>query len=145
MKRYSSLALPSYAFIPGQSKHPLKDGGHMENEGEPESYPLSEENYKEHEHYLYALDLYNYGFYWEAHVYLEAIWNANNRTGDIAELMKAIIKICAAKIKEQMKQERPAQDHYNRAKELINSVSKDKIIGLRKKDLLTLPKEIQLF
>ncbi|MAE59047.1 MAG: hypothetical protein CME69_09215 [Halobacteriovorax sp.] len=130
MKRYSSLPLPPYAFIPGKNPHPLKEGGHMQISGEPESYQLTEENYTKHEHYLYSIDLINNHYFWEAHVYLEAIWNANNREGDIAELMKALIKYCAGEIKNLMNQEEPAQKHFERAKEILKTISKEKLVGI---------------
>lgn len=130
IKRYSSLPLPPYAFIPGKNPHPLKEGGHMQTSGEPESYQLTEENYTKHEHYLYSIDLINHHYFWEAHVYLEAIWNANNREGDIAELMKALIKYCAGEIKILMSQEEPAQKHFERAKEILKTISKEKLVGI---------------
>ena len=42
------------------------------------------------EEYLFSLDLYNFGFYWESHVGFEALWNKAGRTGFVADLLKAL-------------------------------------------------------
>ena len=135
MKRYSKEPLPKYAFIPGNAPHPMKEGGHMHEQGEPQSMPLTNENYRDHEHFLYALDLINQKYYWEAHVYLEAIWNANNRAGNIADLMKALIKICAGEIKNIMGQDAAANDHFKRAKELIGILNSEFLVGINIREL----------
>lgn len=116
---------PSYAFTPGVNPHPLKEGGHMEFTGEPECPVLHSESFKEHEDYLYAIDLINYEYYWEAHAYLEAIWNASGRTTQEAVLCKSLIKIAAAGVKLRMKQPEPAKNHYIRCIELVEDLEKE--------------------
>ena len=46
--------------------------------------------------YLYAIDLFNFGFYWESHVYLEELWNQAKRVGENADFFKMLIKLGAA-------------------------------------------------
>lgn len=117
--RYCADSLPPYAFIPGLNAHPLKEGGHMFESGEPKSTPLTNDNYLTHPHFLYAIDLFNHQFFWESHVFFEAIWNANKRVGPWAEFCKAIIQFAASEIKKIQKKEEAASAHYNRAQELL--------------------------
>ena len=118
--RFTKKPLPSYAFIPGKAPHPLKSpDGHMYDEGEPEVEPLNRESWEESTPYLYSLDLLNAGYFWESHVWLEALWNAHDRRGPEAELFKGLIKIGAAGIKARMGSLSPAQGHLKRASELF--------------------------
>ena len=139
--RFTNKTLPPYAFIPGKHPHPLKnEKGHMAQEGEPELEPLDPEHWDKNEDYLYSLDLLNTGYFWESHVWLEALWNAHKRTGPEAELFKALIKIGAAGIKARMGSESPAEGHLERAKELIHKAfelaGNGQLLGFTKENLL---------
>jgi hypothetical protein len=46
-----------------------------------------------------ALALYHAGKPFEAHELLEVQWHAAGRSGDDAQLLKALIKLCAARVK----------------------------------------------
>jgi predicted metal-dependent hydrolase len=49
--------------------------------------------------YLHGIDLYNHGFYWEAHEAWESVWHACGRTGPTADLLRALIRLAAAGFK----------------------------------------------
>jgi len=115
---------PEYAFTPGQNPHPLKEGGHMESTGEPECEKLHSDQFQFHKDYLYAIDLINYEYFWEAHAYLEAIWNASGRSTQEAILCKSLIKIAAAGVKLRMGQPEPAKNHLIRCIELVEDLEK---------------------
>lgn len=70
----------------------------------------------------YALDLLNHGYFWESHVYFEALWNAHKRVGPEADFFKAMIKLGAAAIKLEMGENQRAQEHFERALELFKVV-----------------------
>lgn len=70
--------------------------------------------------FYYALDLLNFGHYWESHVYLECLWNAFSRKGDSANLCKALIKIAAAGVKFKTQQLPSAHGHLQRASEILS-------------------------
>jgi hypothetical protein len=113
---------PPYIFIPGQNPHPKKEGGHMQGLGDP-VVPLIDETRPELSHALrYALDLYNYGYFWESHVYFEALWNAHGRQGAVSDFLKAMIKLGAAGVKFYIHQDVSAQGHKSRAIELLKTV-----------------------
>jgi predicted metal-dependent hydrolase len=49
--------------------------------------------------YLYGLDLFNHGYYWEAHETWEDLWHACGRQGLTADFLKGLIKLAAAGVK----------------------------------------------
>ena len=49
--------------------------------------------------WLYALDLFNGGWYWEAHEAWEAVWNALGRTTPEARFVQGLIHLAAAAVK----------------------------------------------
>src|SRR5689334_15901904 len=87
---------PSYIFIPGVNPHPKKTGGHSHGEPEPKSEPLDLQKPQDSQFLRFSLDLYNYGYFWESHVYFEALWNAHGRQGSVADFLKGMIKLSAA-------------------------------------------------
>ena len=117
-----SWPLPLYKFIPGTNVHPNKPGGHMHGTAEliaPEIDTAKPEN---NNFLRFSLDLYNYGFFWESHVYLEALWNTHNRKGAIADFLKAFIKLSAASVKANLNEQELAREHFLRARELFLKV-----------------------
>lgn len=117
MHRYTSTPFPPYKFIPGHGKHPEKEGGYLHG-NKTKAEKLTIENYQSNFTYLYAIDLFNKGHYWDAHVYWEILWNLAGRKGETADFLKSLIKIAAAGVKYQLNQAGPAQDHLARAEEL---------------------------
>lgn len=115
-----SWPFPSYIFMPGQNPHPKKEEGHMAGENDPVATrfldPASSDTLR------YALDLYNFGYFWESHVYFEALWNAYGRVGSEADFFKGIIKLGAAGLKLKLNQKHNADVHFLRAIALIEEV-----------------------
>jgi len=87
--------------------------------------PLSEENFRENKAYLFGLDLFNYGYFWESHVWWEALWHEAGRKGEIADFLKGLIKLSACGVKVELKQIDISQGHFDRALELFNPLAKD--------------------
>ena len=145
-QRLTNSELPPYAFLPGSHPHPEKEGGHGFGT-ELKTHAISEENFQDHQDYLYSIDLLNLGYYWESHVYLEAIWNQNGRKGNEADLLKALIKIGAAGVKYRMDMNEAGDGHLKRALELFNSLPKVTIgiNGLNYLENLLFDKEKTLF
>ena len=144
--RYTEIPFPSYAYLPGRHPHPLKSGGHMEETGEPEVPPMDFKRPKESTAYLYAIDLFNHGFYWESHVWWEALWHHTGRKGESSDFLKALIKLAAAGVKWKVGQQRAAKGHCTRALELLLFIQKehssyagldlDKLVSMAKSTLL---------
>jgi uncharacterized protein len=49
--------------------------------------------------YLRGVELFNAGYYWEAHEAWEPLWHAHGRRGVIADVLRALIKLAAAGVK----------------------------------------------
>ena len=123
LKRYMpNWPFPPYAFLPGQSVHPNKPGGHMFESAEPKGELIDFESPHKNQLLRFAVDLYNHGFYWESHVYLEALWNLHERQGTISDFLKALIKLGAAGVKLALNQVEAGIGHFERAHELFSEV-----------------------
>jgi len=94
------VAFPAYAFVPGQTPHPFSHpaGHHHAPFGEVLAAP-DPESWRECLPYLHALDLFNHGFYWEAHEVWEGLWHACGRRGPTADFLKGLIHLAAAGVK----------------------------------------------
>ena len=98
--RYSSRPLPPYSYVPGQQPHPISDpAGHSHGHPPEPVQPLDESNWRTNQTWLWAIDLFNHGFYWEAHEAWEGLWHAAGRRGQTAEFLKGLIKLAAAGVK----------------------------------------------
>lgn len=118
--RYTALPLPPYSYVTGQHPHPLRDpAGHSFGHDPEPVVPLDESNWPTNQAWLYAIDLFNHGFYWEAHEAWEGLWHASGRRGSTADFLKGLIKLAAAGVK--AKEGRPAgvRRHAARAAVLL--------------------------
>lgn len=89
---------PPYSFVPGQSIHPRRPGGHAHDElMSPPAY-LDAASPRDCRPFLRDLDLFNHGYYWEAHEEWEGLWRAADKPADKA-LLQAVIRLAAAGVK----------------------------------------------
>jgi predicted metal-dependent hydrolase len=136
-------AFPPYAFVPGKNPHPLRDpAGHCYGQSPAECAALSEENWQTNDEYLWGIELFNHGYYWEAHESWEGVWNACGRQGMAADFLKGLIKLAAAGVKVREGRPRGVAQHGRRAEELFLSVqaraTAPSLFGLALADLLSL-------
>ena len=84
---------PSYAYLPGVLPHPIRHpAGH--------SYELpSAQTRPENVRFQRGADLFNFGYYWEAHEAWESIWMAAPAGSSRQMLAKGLILIAAAGLK----------------------------------------------
>lgn len=146
MIRYTKKDFPPYAFVPGRNPHPkISPDGHLYNKLEEDYKPIK--NYLESEHYLYGIDLFNYGYYWEAHEVLEGLWNAHNREGNIADFLKALIRLSAAGVKVKQGQEKGIKDHSLASQNIFKNIrsinDSDLFLGISLKFLIEMIDDIQ--
>jgi hypothetical protein len=115
--------LPPYSYVPGSGlPHPIGDErGHSFGRHEPPAIPLSEENWRRNDAWLYAIDLFNHGYYWEAHEAWESLWHACGRSGPVADLLKGLIKLAAAGVKSREGRPAGVKQHATRAVELLTA------------------------
>jgi len=100
-------SFPRYAYLPGRDPHPVRDPhGHSYGlDEEPAGYVAPAE-WRSNEDYLYGVDLYNHGFFWEAHEAWEGLWHEARHDELQAELLQGLIQCSAACLKIPMEQPR---------------------------------------
>jgi hypothetical protein len=116
--------LPPYAFVPrGPWPHPYSSPqGHSYGIGPRAAPPIDEANWNSSALYRRGLELFNQGFYWEAHEAWETLWNAHGRQGATADVLKALIKLAAAGVKVRERQPGGVVTHARRAEGLFQAV-----------------------
>jgi uncharacterized protein len=115
------LPLPAYPFVPGQSPHPYSDPqGHRYCPPLPAAAPLHDR--RDSPHYLLGIDLFNQGFYWEAHEMWERLWHACGRRGPTADFLKALIKLAAAGVKHREGKPQGVHSHAERVGSLLRAL-----------------------
>ncbi len=133
-KRYSDRPLPPYSHVPGLTPHPVSDPrGHMHGDEEEDPPALSPDDWERSPTFLYAIDLFNYGFYWEAHEAWEQLWIAAGRVGPTADFLKGLIKLAAAGVKLREGNSEGVLRHGKRAEQLLGASA---MCGLDQRTLL---------
>jgi uncharacterized protein len=143
--RYApDISLPPYSYVPGHElPHPVNDpAGHLycaqaSQAHEPlittsqlstlPSDPVSRRRalaaiVAENSQWLYALDLFNAGFYWEAHEAWESFWNALGRTTPEARFVQGLIHLSAACVNIREGKPMGVSRHTKRARELLGEL-----------------------
>ena len=120
LPRLTALPLPPYAYVPGRSPHPIRHpAGHRYGLPTPVYAALDPQHWAASEPYRYGIDLFNHGYYWEAHEVWESLWRAHARTEPIARFLQALIALAAAGVKQRQDRVRGVQRHGERAKALL--------------------------
>ncbi|MBT5873530.1 MAG: DUF309 domain-containing protein [Candidatus Latescibacteria bacterium] len=98
--RYTSYSLPTRRYLPGEGTHPRKhsDRPHIPELPVPVSH-ISSSHWRHSKHYLYAIDLINLAYWWEAHEVLETLWIGAGKETDTGVRIQGLIQTCAALIK----------------------------------------------
>lgn len=98
--RYTERAFPPYRFVPGKAPHPTRDPeGHSWNQQPVPPATFDAGQWQTSEEYLYGIDLFNYGYWWEAHEALEAIWVAAGRNTETGLFIQGLIQVAVAHLK----------------------------------------------
>jgi hypothetical protein len=114
------LPLPPYSYVPGRFPHPVSDpAGHRFGKPVEKPPPLDPDYWEESRAYLYGIDLFNHGYYWEAHEAWEGLWHACGRLGPAADFLKGLIKLAAAGVKVREGKPHGVVSHSARAQELF--------------------------
>lgn len=140
--RYApAYPLPPYAYVPGHDlPHPVNDPrGHSSSKAPADASDASNAaapfadlppdpasrrrvltvTLAANSDWLYAIDLFNGGWYWEAHEAWEGFWHALGRTSLEARFVQGLIHLAAAAVK--IREGKPAgvSRHTQRARELL--------------------------
>jgi predicted metal-dependent hydrolase len=122
--RYApEIPLPPYSYVSGHWPHPLRDpAGHSFGITHPPVVLPDPSAWHTCREYCYAVDLWNAGYYWEAHEQWEALWHAAGRTGATADFFKSLIKLAAAGVKVREARPEGVLRHLTRAEQLWQQV-----------------------
>lgn len=169
--RYApAIPLPPYAYIPGHDlPHPVTDPrGHLFSQKHDTREPCmsaamlsslpSEPSARRqalaatcvtNAQWLYALDLFNEGFYWEAHEAWESFWHALGRTTPEAQFVQGLIHLTAACVKVREGKPVGVQRHAQRARELLEvGLMVDQVaggLGISRKSLIGVLAELDAY
>ena len=117
--------LPPYAFVPGRFPHPTRDPrGHSYGVERKQTAALEPSLWRSSRPYLYAVDLFNHGYYWEAHESWEDLWRGFDRSGPTGCFLGGLMKLAAAGVKHREGKVRGVQRHARRAGELFEQTAR---------------------
>lgn len=122
-ERFTAYAFPPYSYVTGHFPHPLRESaGHGCHGPEPPAEAFRPQDWRDSATYLWGIDLFNHGYYWEAHEVWESLWHSVPRVSETAAFLKGLIKLAAAGVK--MREGRPEgiRRHARRAAELFRSI-----------------------
>ena len=109
--RYTDRPLPAYRFVPGRRPHPTRSPrGHSYHAPEIPG-KLDPADWESCERYLYAVDLFNNHYFWEAHEALEGLWQDAGRESPAGRFLQGLIKVSAALLKHSMGNQDGAVSH----------------------------------
>ncbi|MDF1547133.1 MAG: DUF309 domain-containing protein [Bacteroidales bacterium] len=100
--RYTKYDFPWFRYIPGRGIHPSKMIG---KEHIPEiqetGNEFSDKTWQRSIHFLYAIDLFNAGYYWEVHEVLEKLWIKQGKDSTEGQFLQGLIQLSVALLKKE--------------------------------------------
>lgn len=112
-------SFPRYAYLPGRGPHPVRDP-------EGHSYgpqPVLVNASLDSEEFAWGQDLFNHGYYWEAHEAWEGLWQIAKRGSPLRAFLKGLILLSATGVKIRERKRVPAMRHARRAGALLRSLT----------------------
>lgn len=112
LPRYTNRPFPPYRYLPFRAgmPHPRRDpAGHSYGREEEYLPVFSAADWSDCQPYLFGIDLFNHGYWWEAHEALEAVWLAAGQDTPTGHFIQGLIQIAAAQLKRFMGEGRGAQ------------------------------------
>jgi len=102
LPRYTETPFPAYRYLPFQPEIP-----HPRNDPAGHSYGLKDlylpqfmpEDWRDCEPYLHGVDLFNNGYWWEAHEAWESVWLAAGRETEHGNFVQGLIQLAGAQLK----------------------------------------------
>ena len=112
---------PAYSYVPGLWPHPHSDAnGHR---FKPTFAEIHLDKLDRDPTFRLAVDLFNSGYYWEAHEAWETLWHAAGRSGPIANLLKGLIQLAVVGVKIREGRADGVRTHSLRAAELFEGLT----------------------
>ena len=118
--RYApETALPTHAYLPGRTARPPEpEGGHADHShADPIGSPAFLRDFR------FGIDLFNHGFYWEAHEAWEAQWLPLTPGDETREQLQGLIQAAAALLKLRLESPAPARTIWIRGRARLVKVA----------------------
>ena len=117
MSSQQPASLPPYSYVPGGPwPHPRASSeGHSRDLVMTPVDPIGTNGWASSPAYLRGIELFNAGYYWEAHEWWEALWHAHGRKGATATVLQGLIKLAAAGVKVREQRPEGVRTHAARA------------------------------
>ena len=134
------IPFPAYSYVPGRFPHPLSDAaGHRFGCDLDLTPPVDAD--ADCMAFRLGIDLFNHGYYWEAHEVWEGLWHWAGRRGSRADFFKALIQLAVAGVKIRENRRDGAEAHARRAIELLGPMEPE-IWGLSRDALIDLARGV---
>ncbi|WP_245266715.1 DUF309 domain-containing protein [Mesorhizobium sp. LNHC252B00] len=115
-------SFPSYAYLPGKYPHPVRDPLGHSYRTDPVTVAVGEE--LESDVFRWGIDLFNHGYYWEAHEAWEALWHAAKQSAQHRLFFKGLILLAAAGVKIREGKRGAVARHAGRAAALFRQIAR---------------------
>jgi hypothetical protein len=119
---------PPYSYVSGKFPHPERDpAGHHYHAPDRPLPKCQPQRWRDCPVYLRGIDLFNFGYYWEAHEEWELLWNGAGRRGPLANFVKGLIVLACAGVKAREGRPQGVEKHARRAAELFHNTSETRV------------------
>ncbi len=115
---------PPYRYRPGRSPHPTRDPrGHSHARAPHDVAEFTVDSGRDHADFRFGVDLYNHGFFWEAHEAFEDLWRESPARSRERSLLQGLIQAAAAQLKDELGDARGARRLLQLASEKLARVA----------------------
>lgn len=109
LPRYSKRPFPPYRYLPGpggnRQPHPRAPGGHSYQQDDEYLGSFAPEEWASCGLYRYGVDLFNHGYWWEAHEAWETVWLAAGQKETVCgRFVQGLIQLAGAQLKRTVKE-----------------------------------------
>jgi len=114
-------SFPTYAYLPGKHPHPVRDPLGHSYQSDPVTVVAVEESLSSNV-FRWGIDLFNHGYYWEAHEAWEPLWHDAKQSTEHRLFFKGLILLAAAGVKIREGKRVASARHAGRAAALFRQV-----------------------
>jgi predicted metal-dependent hydrolase len=112
--RYSAQPLPATRYVPGHTQRPERSVQTSRIQTSDDRHLAISDTWSRNGSYLYGVDLYNFGYWWECHETFEELWHVAGRKTPPARFLQALIQIAAGNLKRLVGAHNAAQNLWGR-------------------------------
>ena len=119
--------LPPYPYTPGTHPHPTRHpDGHSFHHTEPEPVLPDPDAWGVDPDHRHACDLFNNGYYWEAHEAWEHLWHLTEKASPEWHALRGLIQAAAYRLKRAMGHKRAADVLLAKATANLQAATRDR-------------------